>query len=270
MTTTRAPTLLEKLTHITQIEVIANQSLIRLEKAVWHGKRVMVKRLKSSMMRHPEVLERFEREGDVLERLDHPNIPQLVRRAQGVLMREYVDGFTLYHHLDHAKHDTFSTLDLPQTLRVARGLLSALVHAHSREILHLDIKPANIMIAHTGRIALIDFGCAKDLTMESITRDEARLGTPHYMAPEQFRGIRDDPRSDLYSVGAVMYEALMGRPPHLDPFTWLAGRGELPTKMPSDVRMTQIILKALQRDPRNRFEDALHMLEAIETLEWLS
>jgi serine/threonine protein kinase len=132
MTTTRAPTLLEKLTHITQIEVIANQSLIQLEKAVWHGQRVMVKRLKSTMMRHPEVLERFEREGDVLERLDHPNIPKLIRRNQGLLMREYVDGFTLYHHLDHSKNDQFSTLDLAHTLRVARSLLSAGARAFKR------------------------------------------------------------------------------------------------------------------------------------------
>jgi eukaryotic-like serine/threonine-protein kinase len=249
------------LVRMSQIEVVSITPYIRLEKARWQGKPVLVKSLKTSARNNPDILERFEREADVLERLDHPNIPPLVHREKGILMRQFVSGNTLYHYLENA------TIDLPSTLRIARSLLSALVHAHVREILHLDVKPANVMLSADRRVHLIDFGCAKDLTLDSITHVEARLGTPHYMAPEQFRGIRDDPRSDIYSVGAVMYECLMGFPPHKDPFMWLSGRGAMPKLMPENKELGKIIWKAIQRNPDNRYEEALDMLEALESIE---
>jgi eukaryotic-like serine/threonine-protein kinase len=249
------------LVRMSQVEVVSITPYIRLEKARWQGKPVLVKSLKTSARNNPEILERFEREADVLERLDHPNIPPLVHREKGILMRQFISGNTLYHYLENA------TIDLPSTLRIARGLLSALVHAHVREILHLDVKPANILLSADRRVHLIDFGCAKDLTLDSITHVEARLGTPHYMAPEQFKGIRDDQRSDLYSVGAVMYECLMGFPPHKDPFTWLSGRGAMPKLMPENKELAKIIWKAIQRNPDNRYEEALDMLEALEAIE---
>jgi eukaryotic-like serine/threonine-protein kinase len=246
---------------MSHVEIVSISPYIRLEKGNWQGKRVLVKRLKTSVMNNPNVLERFEREADVLERLDHPNIPALIHRESGVLMRQYVEGNTLYHYLNSA------TIDLSSTLHIARGLLSALVHSHVREILHLDVKPANVLLSADRRVHLIDFGCAKDLTLGSITHHEARLGTPHYMAPEQFKGIRDDQRSDIYSVGAVMYECLMGQPPHRDPFAWLSGRGTLPKNMPKDNQLSSIIWKAIQRNPDHRYDEALDMLEALEAIE---
>jgi eukaryotic-like serine/threonine-protein kinase len=246
---------------MSHVEIVSISPYIRLEKAVWRGQQVLVKRLKTSVLNHLEVLERFEREADVLERLDHPNIPALIHREKGVLMRQYVSGNTLYHYLNTA------TIDLSSTLHIARGLLSALVHSHVREILHLDVKPANILLSADRRVHLIDFGCAKDLTLGSITHHEARLGTPHYMAPEQFKGIRDDQRSDIYSVGAVMYECLMGQPPHRDPFAWLSGRGALPKQMPKNKELSDIIWKAIQRNPDHRYDEALDMLEALEAIE---
>ncbi len=246
---------------MSHVEIVSISPYIRLEKGNWQGKRVLVKRLKTSMMNNPDVLERFEREADVLERLDHPNIPALIHRESGVLMRQYVEGNTLYHYLNTA------TIDTASTLHIARGLLSALVHSHVREILHLDVKPANVLLSADRRVHLIDFGCAKDLTLGSITHHEARLGTPHYMAPEQFKGIRDDQRSDIYSVGAVMYECLMGQPPQRDPFAWLSGRGALPKQMPKNNQLADIIWKAIQRNPDHRYDEALDMLEALEAIE---
>lgn len=248
-------------TSLSHVEVVSITPYIRLEKGRWRGKPVLVKRLKTSVRNHPDILERFEREADVLERLDHPNIPPLIHRETGVLMRQYIEGNTLYHYLERA------TIDLQSTLYIARGLLSALVHSHVREILHLDVKPANILLSADRRVHLIDFGCAKDLTLDSITHEEARLGTPHYMAPEQFKGIRDDQRSDLYSVGAVMYECLIGYPPHKDAFSWLAGRGAMPKIMPTHKGLSAIIWKAIQRNPDNRYDEALDMLEALEAID---
>lgn len=246
---------------VSHVEVVSISPYIRLEKATWQGKPVLVKRLKTSVLNNPNIVERFEREADVLERLDHPNIPPLVYREKGILMRRYIKGNTLYHYLNHA------TIDQKSTILIARSLLSALVHSHVREILHLDVKPANILLSADRKVHLIDFGCAKDLTLDSITHVEARLGTPHYMAPEQFKGVRDDQRSDIYSVGAVMYECLMGFPPHKDPFSWLAGRGSMPKAMPENQELAAIIWKAIQRNPDNRYDEALDMLEALEAIE---
>ncbi len=249
------------LQQISQVEVVSITPHIKIEKAIWQGKSVLVKRLKTSVLNHQEIVKRFEREADVLERLDHPSIPPLVHRERGILMRQYIEGNTLHYYLNK------STIDQKSAIHIARALLSALVHSHVREILHLDVKPSNILLSADRRVHLIDFGCAKDLTLDSITHQEARLGTPHYMAPEQFKGIRDDQRSDLYSVGAVLYECLIGHPPHTDPFTWLIGKGSLPNVMPDDKKIARIIFKAIQRRPEHRYEEALDMLEALEALD---
>lgn len=259
MNRVKHPTLLDTvLTRVTLIEAVTTTPHIRLERARWRGQDVLVKRLKSASYRNPAILERFEREGNVLERLDHPNIPKLVYRHRGLLMREYVQGRTLYHHLQ------FGAMPKDVVMHLARSLLAALAHAHTREILHLDIKPGNILLELGGRVQVIDFGCAKDLTLESITHPDARLGTPHYMAPEQFNGVREDVRSDLYSVGAVMYECLTGTQPFADdPFIWLTGRA-VPPPMPRTPGLSAVVETAMQRDPEDRYQSALEMLEAIE------
>ncbi len=245
---------------ISHIQLIASTAQILLERAHWNGIPVWVKRVKPTLLSNIEILERFDREGDVLERLDHPNIPRLVHRDRGILMREYIEGNSLHHYLEH------TNIDYASTLHIAKGVLSALVHSHVREILHLDVKPSNVLLSANRRVHLIDFGSAKDLTVESITQADVRLGTPHYMAPEQYQGIRDDQRSDVYSVGALLYECLMGKPLHKDPFAWLAGRGQLPTDLPNHQGLAKIILKAVQRNPEDRYAEALDMLEALEGL----
>jgi eukaryotic-like serine/threonine-protein kinase len=231
-------------TEYEMLEVISNTAHIHIERGIWRSQPVLVKRLLDMARKVPEIVERFEREGDVLERLTHPNIGGYIHREPGVLFREYIEGRTLYYHLEQGP------LMPRRALRVIRGVLAAIAHAHSKDIIHLD------------------FGCAKDLTLEAITHHEARLGTPHYMAPEQFKGVRDDPRSDLYSIGAVLYELSMGKPPFSpDPFAWLAGRGKMPEAWPNDKKVAEFIRMALDRDPNNRYHDAHEMLTALEALE---
>ena len=244
------------------LDVVSSTPHIQIEKATWRGQAVLVKRLRDAASKMPEIFERFEREADVLEKLDHPNIARFVHREPGLLLREYIEGRTLYYHLEHGP------LLKRKAVKVIQGVIAAVSHAHARGVIHLDLKPANILLDMDDRVKVIDFGCAKDLTLEAITHHEARLGTPHYMAPEQFRGMRDDPRSDLYSIGAVLYECLMGRPPFSpDPFSWLVGRGNLPDKWPDDKHLTEVIVMALDRDPENRFKDAFEMLTALEALD---
>ncbi|HEX2864238.1 MAG TPA: serine/threonine-protein kinase, partial [Deinococcales bacterium] len=269
--------------NLKRVEVISTSPFVTVERATMDGQDVLVKRAAPRLP--PEAVERFEREGDIAERLDHPNIARLLARVPGLLVYEFVTAPTLEEAL---KAGAFTTV---RAIAFARGLLSALAHAHGRGVIHLDLKPSNILLEpppnldrrsapgaasasgerrdptpgerrnptlgdrrnptlgdrrepgpadrrdperrdrrdpHRGeRVKLIDFGSAKDLTLIAITQLDARLGTPYYMAPEQFSGTRSDPRSDVYSLGAVLYEALMGRLPADDPFAWLTGRGQL-------------------------------------------
>jgi eukaryotic-like serine/threonine-protein kinase len=116
-------------------------------------------------------------------------------------------------------------------------------------------------------LRLIDFGCAKDLTLVAITQLDARMGTPHYMAPEQFKGERREPRSDLYSAAVVLYEILMGRPPYAhDPFGWLVGR-PVPSPTWPEGAVGLLLQRALARQPEARFHNALEMLIALEALD---
>ena len=275
-----------------RLEVIAVSPFVTVERATLGGADVLVKR--ANTRQGQEALERFEREGDIAERLDHPNIARLLVRAPGVLVYEFVRAPTLEQEL---RGGAFQT---NRAIAFARGLLSALAHAHGRGVIHLDLKPSNILLElppsldrranpdglavipaserrdavhrdrrdeHRGeRVKLIDFGSAKDLTLEAITQLDARLGTPNYMAPEQFSGTRSDPRSDVYSLGAVLYEALQGHPPSDDAFAWLTGRGRLKDQWPSDPGLARILRIALSWDPDERFPDALAMLESLEAL----
>jgi serine/threonine-protein kinase len=244
------------------LEIVSTTPNIQIERARWHGQLVLIKRLNDQARSLPEMLERFDREGEVLERLDHPNIARFMYREPGALIREFVDGRTLFYHLEKG------WLERRRALRVARGLLAAIAHAHARQVIHLDLKPGNILLEPDDKVKVIDFGCAKDLTLEAITHHEARLGTPHYMAPEQFKGVRSDVRSDVYSVGAVLYETILGRPPFApDPFAWLAGRAEPPKVWPKQPQLAVILQRALERDPNDRFQTALEMLSALEEIE---
>ncbi len=241
------------------LEVLSKAPFVSIEHCLWNGQEVLAKRLREDMMKDSHVLPRFDREGEVLERLDHPNIAKFVYRRPGLLLREYIQGRTLYYHLEQ------KDLDRTRSLQIAHSILAAIAHAHQRDIIHLDLKPGNILIDQTGKVRLIDFGCAKDLTLESITHVDARLGTPHYMAPEQFMGTRNNFRSDLYSIAAIVFEMLMRqRPFGDDPFTWLLGRAEPPAKWPEPPALADVLRRALERKPENRFESALEMLAALE------
>lgn len=247
---------------IEELETISSTPFVLVQRGRWGERRVLAKSLTDAGSVAAGMAARFEREGDVSERLDHPNTARLLRREPGLLVYEYVEGRTLADVLADGRPGP------ARALEIARGLLGPVAHAHGRGIIHLDIKPANVLIEPCGRVRVVDFGCAKDLTLAAITELDARLGTPHYMAPEQFRGTRDDPRSDVYSVGAVLYETLVGRPPFAhDPFGWLAGRAGPPDEWPDNPRVARVLRTALQRHPGDRYADALAMLAALEACE---
>lgn len=243
------------------VRVIAQRGLVRVELARWEGRLVVVKRLLGVA---DEVSKRHAREAEVVRKLDHPNIvPLLAAGERGELIYAYIPGGTLADVLEGGH------LPPARAARVAADVLAALAHAHHHGVLHQDVKPENILL-QGDRALLSDFGFAKDLSLTAITGDQELLGTPNYMAPEQFQGVRTDQRSDVYAVGAVLYHALVGEPPYGGQvLRFLVGddrvvRAPLPA---SAAGLAEVVERALLRDAEGRFPDALSMLAALQQAE---
>jgi eukaryotic-like serine/threonine-protein kinase len=184
---------------------------------VWRGvhetlqREVAIKELLPESVKDKEALSRFRREALALAAFRHENIVtlyDLVEKNESLFMiLEYVNGPTLAQLLKEGP--------VPPDVAAVIGvqLASALDHAHFSRIIHRDIKPANIMITKSGEVKLMDFGIAKDEGLEALTREGIAVGTPSYMSPEQVMGGQLDPRTDIFSLGVVLYECLTGNRP---------------------------------------------------------
>ncbi len=172
---------------------------------------VAIKEMLADPLRDKESVSRFRREALALAAFRHQNIVtlyDLVEKNDVLFMvMEYVDGPTL--------HELLKEGPLPPEVAAAVGarIADALEHAHFRRIVHRDLKPANVMITKAGDVKLMDFGVAKDSTLETLTAQGMAVGTPSYMSPEQVTGAPVDGRTDLFSLGVLLYEALTGTRP---------------------------------------------------------
>jgi len=246
-----------------------------------HGRALAIKVLRPELA---EVLgaERFLREIQIAANLTHPHILPLHDSgdADGLLyyVMPYLPGESLRALLDREKQ-----LPIEEAVRITREVLSALSHAHSRGIIHRDVKPENILLAD-GKAVVADFGIARALGMAGesrITQTGMSLGTPGYMSPEQVVGEADlDARSDVYAVGCMLYEMLVGEPPFTGPVETVIERQLTSVPTPPGTRratvtpeLDAVIAKALQKTPADRyataaqFGDALERLRAVEVRE---
>jgi serine/threonine protein kinase len=166
------------------------------------GRDVAIKVLPAAVAADPDRLRRFEQEARAIAALIHPHICQIYDVGPAYLVLEYIEGAPVQ-----------GPLPVEASLRVAIQIASALEAAHARGILHRDLKPGNILMTRTGHVKVLDFGLAKSIAADAdVTRTTAGavMGTPAYMSPEQAEGKPLDVRSDIFSLGAVVYELLSG------------------------------------------------------------
>jgi eukaryotic-like serine/threonine-protein kinase len=228
-----------------------------------------MKVLLPDLVAEPDLANRFISEIRMLASFDHPNIAQLHTAFQVdnqlVMMMEFVEGPTLEQIAKQGP--------IPQNevINYMQQVLAALSYAHGRGVVHRDIKPANIMVTSQGTVKLMDFGIAKSRTEQDLTRPGTTMGSLYYMSPEQVRGGTVDARSDIYSVGVMMYELLAGRRPfvadsayeilnqqcNVVPLSPLEVNAQLPPAL------SDIIVCAMAKDPANRFQNAQALSNAL-------
>lgn len=236
------------------------------------GERAAVKVLPASMAREDGFEQRFSREIDALGKLSHRNIVRLYGNGvsdDGLLYyaMEFVDGVTLT-----AEIQTRRRLPWREVVERSQQLAGALKAAHDAGIVHRDLKPSNLMVAAGGQLKLTDFGVASLFAAERLTRTGGIVGTADYMSPEQARGQRSTPRSDLYALGAVMYTMLTGRPPFTGETTaellrkQQYGQFDLPSRYAPDIPsgLEELVCQLLEKDPGRRLPDALVVLRRLE------
>ncbi len=235
---------------------------------------VAIKVLHSHLVDDKDFIGRFEREALAVGKLRHSNIVQALdfdREGEMYFMAmEFIDGPTLKDELK-ARRAAGKPFTLHEIARIFTALCSAIDYAHSRGMVHRDLKPANVMINGEGQVVLTDFGIARILGATQYTQTGALSGTPAYMSPEQGQGERGDKRSDIYSLGVMLYEMVTGAVPYDadTPFAVIMKHISEPLPLPRKVNpdlpesVERVILKAMSKSPDDRYQTAGEMAAAL-------
>ncbi len=242
------------------------------------GRKVALKVIAESLLRDENAIARFEREARAAAALDHPNICTVYElmeyNGRPVIVMELLEGETLRQTMRRG------VVPLDNVIDIGIAVADALEAAHQKGFVHRDIKPGNIMVTGRGQIKLLDFGLAKsadaDAPDEGTDPDDGAIGgTTQFMSPEQTRGEALDPRSDLFSLGVVLYELATGE----RPFTRQSGMAtmeairtvhpaslrSLNPKIPEELEL--IVGKLLEKDPANRYQSAADLRSDLESLK---
>ena len=240
-----------------------------------NGRQVAVKVPHPEMEADPALFERFKREQEIGQLLDHPGVVKTFnseQRSRVYMVIEWVEGRLLRTILNEEKK-----LPAERAVKIVLAICDALDYMHKRGIVHRDLKPENVMVDAGDRIKLIDFGIAmkEDARRLTFVNLSAMLGTPDYISPEQVKGARGDQRSDIYALGIMLYEMLVGRVPFVGPNP-LAVMNErvlneptAPRELNPDIspEIEEILYRALERDPRHRYANAHEMAWDLEHQE---
>lgn len=233
---------------------------------------VAVKMLRLDFANDEEFIRRFHREAQSATSLTHPNIVSIydVGEEDGLyyIVMEYVEGQTLKQYIQ--RH---APVPVTEALEIMKQVTSAISHAHHNHIVHRDIKPHNILIDKNGMVKITDFGIAMALSATSITQTNSVLGSVHYLSPEQARGGMANKKSDIYSIGIVMFELLTGRLPFSGESAVSIALKHLQSETPSLKRwnpeipqsVENIVLKATAKDPFHRYDNVDEMEDDLRT-----
>jgi eukaryotic-like serine/threonine-protein kinase len=239
------------------------------------GRQVAIKVPHAEMGANPVLVERFKREQEIGQELDHPGVVKTYdgeKRSRLYMVIEWVEGKLLRALLNEE-----GKLAIERAVNFALQICDALDTMHKHGVVHRDLKPENVMVDDRDRIKLIDFGIAMKEHERRLTFVDmsATLGTPDYISPEQVKGQRGDQRSDIYSLGIMLYEMLTGEVPFIGPNP-LAVMNERVLNDPKPARklrpeispeLQEILNRALAREPRNRYQTASEMAWELEHQE---
>jgi Serine/threonine protein kinase len=236
------------------------------------GRNVAVKILRQQFVHDEEFVRRFRREAQAAASLSHPNIVSVYDVGQQddthYIVMEYVEGRNLNDIIKER-----APLQPDEAVRIAAQICDALDHAHNNQIIHRDIKPHNILIGKNGRVKVTDFGIARAVTSSTITQTGSVVGSVHYLSPEHAKGVVTGEKSDLYSLGVVLYQMVTGRLPFLgeSPISVALKHLQDGFEEPRQVNphipqsLENVILRAMRKNPGERYDSAREMLDDLET-----
>ena len=241
------------------------------------GAQVAIKVPHPELESDPILYDRFQREQDIGTRMQHSGVMKVLPnpgRTQVYMVMEWLDGRLLRTIMNEEK-----PLPLERAVKMAIGICEALEYIHSQGVVHRDLKPENVMVDADDQIRLIDFGIAANAGARRLTfaNFSQSMGTPDYISPEQVRGKRGDERSDVYSLGVILYEMLTGQVPFTGPNPFAVMNDRLlnqpvpPRTLNAAItpEMQEILYRALEREPKNRYANArefAHDLKHPETV----
>jgi serine/threonine protein phosphatase PrpC len=257
------------------VDVVSRGGMASIYKAhdLVTGKRVAVKVPSLQFESDPGFFSRFEREEEIGKLLDHPYILHVVplegQKSRPYIVMEFLEGQTLRTLMREVPK-----LPEADALKIVGRLCDALDHMHKKNVVHRDLKPENIMLCNDGTLRVMDFGIAKAAGLRRLTFTgfTPAMGTPDYMAPEQVKGKRGDERTDIYSLGAILYEMATGSVPFegANPYIIMnarvTGDPTAPRKVNPDLspQVEEIILHAMERNPAERYPSAAAMKEELD------